>query len=73
MIFKGLVFIDKKIKVLIIDDSALVREMLTKMLSKDIDIEVVGSSIDPIFAIRKMKELKPDVITLDLEMPEWMD
>jgi two-component system chemotaxis response regulator CheB len=64
-----LVYIEKKIKVLIIDDSALVRELLTKMLSKDEEIAVVGSTVDPIFAIKKMKEFKPDVITLDLEMP----
>lgn len=61
--------IGKKVKVLIIDDSALVRELLTKILSKDCDIDVVGSTIDPIFAIKKLKEFKPDVITLDLEMP----
>jgi two-component system chemotaxis response regulator CheB len=63
------VYIEKKIKVLIIDDSALVRELLTRMLSKCSEIDVVGSTVDPIFAIKKMKELKPDVITLDLEMP----
>ncbi len=58
-----------KIKVLIIDDSALVREVLTRTLAKDRQIEVVGAVIDPIYAIKKIKELRPDVITLDLEMP----
>ncbi|WP_245741973.1 protein-glutamate methylesterase/protein-glutamine glutaminase [Anaerobacillus arseniciselenatis] len=61
--------IGNKIKVLIIDDSALVRELLKRILSKDQEIEVVGSTVDPIYAIKKLKEFKPDVITLDLEMP----
>jgi two-component system chemotaxis response regulator CheB len=57
------------IKVLIVDDSALVRKLLTEMLSKDRDIEVVGTAADPYAAREKIKALNPDVITLDVEMP----
>jgi two-component system chemotaxis response regulator CheB len=57
------------IKVLIVDDSALVRKLLTEMLSKDRDIEVVGAAADPYAAREKIKALNPDVITLDVEMP----
>ncbi|MFY9397441.1 MAG: chemotaxis response regulator protein-glutamate methylesterase [Desulfomonilia bacterium] len=58
-----------KIKVLIIDDSALVRKLLSEVLDSDPDISVVGTAPDPIIAIRKIKTLNPDVITLDIEMP----
>lgn len=57
------------IKVLIVDDSALVRKVLTEELSKQNDIEVVGTAIDPYAARDKIVKLKPDVLTLDLEMP----
>ncbi len=57
------------IKVLIVDDSALVRKILTDELSGYNDIEVVGTAIDPYAAREKIVALKPDVITLDLEMP----
>ncbi len=57
------------IKVLIVDDSAVVREVLTKELSKPSDIEVVGSAVDPYVARDKIVHLRPDVLTLDLEMP----
>jgi len=59
----------KKIKVLCIDDSALIRQMLTKILDSDSEIEVVGTAQDPIIARDKIKTLSPDVITLDAEMP----
>ncbi|GAB7080316.1 protein-glutamate methylesterase/protein-glutamine glutaminase [Megalodesulfovibrio paquesii] len=59
----------KKIKVLIVDDSALVRQTLTSILESDPAIEVVGSAADPFAAARKMEEVVPDVITLDVEMP----
>lgn len=59
-----------KIKVLIVDDSALVREMLTEMLNSSPDIEVVGVAHDPIMAREKIKRLNPDVLTLDVEMPK---
>jgi len=58
-----------KIKVLIVDDSALVRKLLTEMLSSARGIEVVGVAQDPYIARDKIKELNPDVLTLDVEMP----
>jgi two-component system chemotaxis response regulator CheB len=57
------------IRTLIVDDSALVRKLLTEMLSRSPDIEVVGSAADPYLAREKIKQLNPDVITLDVEMP----
>lgn len=57
------------IKLLIVDDSALVRKLLTEMLSKDSGIEVVGAAADPYAARERIKQLNPDVITLDVEMP----
>jgi two-component system chemotaxis response regulator CheB len=57
------------IKVLIVDDSALVRKLLTEMLSHDPHIEVVGAAADPYVARERIKQLNPDVITLDVEMP----
>ncbi len=59
----------KKIKVLIIDDSALVRQTLSEILSSDPEIEVMGTASDPYVAAKKMREEAPDVITLDVEMP----
>ncbi len=59
----------KKIRVMIIDDSAVVRTLLTELLSKDSEIEVVGVAIDPISAKSKISSLNPDVLTLDVEMP----
>jgi two-component system chemotaxis response regulator CheB len=59
-----------KIRVLIVDDSALMRQVLTSLLSKDPDIEVVGSAPDPFIAREKIKALHPDVLTLDVEMPK---
>lgn len=58
-----------KINVLVIDDSALVRKLLTEILSSDPDIEVIGTAIDAYQARAKIKRLKPDVLTLDVEMP----
>ncbi len=58
-----------KTKVLIIDDSALARQVLTAVLSSAHDIEVVGTASDPIIARDKIKKLKPNVLTLDVEMP----
>ena len=59
-----------KIKVLIVDDSALVRKVLTEILNSDPAIEVVGTAVDPIAARDKIKRLNPDVLTLDVEMPK---
>lgn len=58
-----------KVKVLIVDDSALVRKLLSEMLGSDPGIEVVGVAQDPYIARDKIKELNPDVLTLDVEMP----
>lgn len=58
------------IKVLVVDDSALVRQMLTRALSLDPRIEIVGSARTGLEAIEKAVQLAPDVITLDIEMPE---
>ena len=60
----------RKIRVLIIDDSALVRKLLTEILNSDPAIEVVGVAMDPHIARQKIKELNPDVLTLDVEMPK---
>lgn len=58
-----------RVRVLIVDDSALVRDILMRELSRDPGIEVVGTAPDPYIARDKIVELKPDVITLDVEMP----
>ena len=58
-----------KIKVLVVDDSAVVRKILSRELSKAIGIEVVATAADPYIARDKIIRLKPDVITLDVEMP----
>lgn len=60
----------KPIKVLIIDDSALIRKVLTEILESASDIEVVGTAADPFIARDKIKSLNPDVLTLDVEMPK---
>ena len=57
------------IKVLIVDDSAVVRKILTEELSRYDDIDIVGTAVDPYAARDKIVKLRPDVITLDLEMP----
>jgi two-component system chemotaxis response regulator CheB len=59
----------EKIKVMVVDDSAVVRETLTKILSADPDLEVIATAQDPIFAAKKLETLTPDVIMLDIEMP----
>ncbi len=59
----------QKIRVLIIDDSAVVRKLVTEALATDPEIEVVGTAIDPYLARDKIVQLKPDVLTLDIEMP----
>lgn len=58
-----------KIRVLVVDDSAVVRKVFTEELSREKDIEVVGTAPDPYVARDKIIELKPDVVTLDVEMP----
>lgn len=60
----------KKIKVLIVDDSAVVRQTLSSILSSDPWFEVIGTAADPFQAVERMKKEVPDVITLDIEMPK---
>jgi len=57
------------IRVLIVDDSALVRQLLTDLLGRAADIQVVGAAPDPYIAREKIKAMQPDVLTLDVEMP----
>ena len=58
-----------KLKVLIVDDSAIVRKIFTEVLSREPDLEVVGTAPDPYVARDKIVQTSPDVITLDVEMP----
>ena len=59
-----------KIRVLTVDDSALMRQVLATLLAKDPGIEVIGAAPDPYIAREKIKALNPDVLTLDVEMPK---
>ena len=59
----------KEIKVMVVDDSAVVRKVMSAILERDPDIRVIGAAPDPIFAIDKMRREWPDVVTLDIEMP----
>src|ERR1700735_796635 len=58
-----------KVGVLVVDDSALMRKLIPRMLEADQSIEVVGTAMDGNFCLKKIEELKPNVITLDLQMP----
>ena len=60
---------NQRIRVLVVDDSSVVRKMICDALAKDPQIEVVGTAPDPYIARDKIKELNPDVLTLDIEMP----
>lgn len=60
----------KKIKVVVVDDSALVRSLLTEIINKQADMVCVGAANDPLIAREMIRELNPDVITLDIEMPK---
>lgn len=60
---------NSRIRVLIVDDSAVVRKLVTEALANDPEIEVVGTALDPYLARDKIVQLKPDVLTLDIEMP----
>lgn len=59
-----------KVKVLVVDDSALVRQVMTEILNANSAIEVIGTAQDPLDAREKIKKLNPDVLTLDVEMPK---
>lgn len=60
----------KKIRVVVVDDSALVRSLLAEIINKQADMECVGAANDPLIAREMIRELDPDVITLDIEMPK---
>src|SRR6202051_557581 len=60
---------NKKIRVLVVDDSAVMRQLLAEILNSDPDIEVVGTAPEAFVAREKIKALNPDVLTLDVEMP----
>lgn len=59
----------KKIRVLVVDDSAVMRKLISNLLNRDDEIEVIGTAIDGCFALAKVEQLKPDVVTLDVDMP----
>ncbi len=59
----------KPIRVVVVDDSALMRKLIPQMIERDGSIQVVGTAMDGEFALEKIPELKPDVVTLDLDMP----
>ena len=59
----------KPVRVLVVDDSALIRKLMTEILAADPGIEVVGTASDPFIARERIKQLAPDVLTLDVEMP----
>lgn len=59
----------KKIRVLVVDDSALVRSLLAEIINRQPDMECVGAANDPLVAREMIRELNPDVLTLDIEMP----
>jgi two-component system, chemotaxis family, protein-glutamate methylesterase/glutaminase len=60
----------RKIRVLIIDDSALVRSLLTQIVNREADLEAIGAAPDPLVAREMIRALNPDVLTLDIEMPK---
>jgi two-component system chemotaxis response regulator CheB len=59
----------RSVRVLVVDDSALMRKLIPQMLAADETIDVVGTAMDGSFCLKKIEELKPNVVTLDLEMP----
>jgi two-component system, chemotaxis family, protein-glutamate methylesterase/glutaminase len=61
--------IQNKVRVLVVDDSALMRKLIPQMLASDSSIEVVGTAMDGMFCLKKIEELQPHVVTLDLQMP----
>lgn len=58
------------VKVLVVDDSALMRKLIMNIINEDPELEVVGTAMNGRFALQKLKKLKPDIITLDIEMPQ---
>jgi two-component system chemotaxis response regulator CheB len=62
--------VDRKIRVMVVDDSVVIRRLITRVLEEDREIEVVGTAANGVLALQKMDELLPDILTLDIEMPE---
>jgi two-component system, chemotaxis family, protein-glutamate methylesterase/glutaminase len=60
----------KKIRVLVIDDSALIRKLLSEIINSQSDMETIGAASDPLIAREMIREMNPDVLTLDVEMPK---
>lgn len=60
---------NSKVRVLVVDDSALMRKLIPQTLLRDSSIEVIGTAMDGLIGLKKIQELRPDVVTLDLEMP----
>ncbi len=60
----------RRIKVLIVDDSTVIRRMLSDTLAQDSQIEVVGTAANGKIALSKLTQVNPDVVTLDIEMPD---
>jgi len=58
-----------KIRVMVVDDSAVMRKLISNLLARDSEIEVIATAIDGDFALSKIEQMKPDVVTLDVEMP----
>ena len=61
---------NRKIKVLVVDDSALIRSVMKEIIDREKDMECIGAAPDPLVAREMIKELNPDVLTLDVEMPK---
>lgn len=59
----------RKIRVIVVDDSAVMRKLISNLLERDPEIEVIATAIDGCFALTKVEQLKPDVVTLDVDMP----
>src|SRR5580765_5259258 len=60
----------RKIRVLVVDDSVVIRRLITKIIDEDAELEVVGSARNGVAALEKIEQLDPDVVTMDVEMPE---
>src|SRR5260370_41687484 len=60
----------ERIRVLVVDDSVVIRRLVTHALERDLEIEVVGSASNGVIALQRIALLDPDVLTLDIEMPE---
>src|SRR4030066_768179 len=60
----------KKIRVLVVDDSALIRKLLSEVINSQPDMEAIGAASDPLVAREMIREMNPDVLTLDVEMPK---